>query len=391
MSATPSIVNLSSLLLSDRPCIDVRAPIEFSRGAIPGAVNLPLLDDRQRELIGTRYKQAGQAAAIELGHSLVTPEIKESRLTAWQQFVSANPSACLYCFRGGLRSQISQQWLAESGIAIPRVAGGYKSMRQYLLDEIETSSQQLPLMVLGGRTGTGKTHLLKRLQRFIDLEGLACHRGSSFGKLPDAQPSNADFENKLALTMLRYRCGDLDPAEGQGNYSMPVFLEDEAKLIGRVALPQTLRDQMAVVPMVLLEESMQRRVDVARADYVDELLKIYQLQWGREAGYEQWVLQQQQSLHRIRKRLGGVAVAQASELLKRAVDAHRREGNTSVFDEFIEFLLGNYYDPMYDYQLQQKNRAVLFRGSADALYDWAQHADRHLAAFAGKPRTAVFQ
>ena len=388
MPVSPATDNLSSLLLSSTSFIDVRAPVEFARGAMPGALDLPLLDDRQRELVGTRFRQAGQAAAIALGNSMVTPEIKQSRIAAWQQAIEANPTAVLYCFRGGLRSQISQQWLAESGISITRVAGGYKSMRQYLLDEIEISTQQLPIMVLGGRTGTGKTHLLKRLQRFIDLEGLARHRGSSFGRLTGKQPTNADFENELAQTMLRQRLTGSDSRSESDiitdKHCTPVYLEDEAKLIGRVALPQTLKDQMAVAPMVLLEETMQRRVEVARTDYIDELLEDYQAQSGVEAGFEQWAEQHRQSLHRIRKRLGGVAFARASELLECAVKVHKSEGNTECYDDFIEFLLSNYYDPMYDYQLQQKNRPVLFRGPADALYEWAQNAENHFAAFSSK-------
>ncbi len=382
--------NLLSLFASDTPFLDVRAPFEFSRGAMPGAVNLPLLDDRQRELVGTCYKKAGQEAAIELGNSLATAQVKESRIAAWQSFIDSNPSAVLYCFRGGLRSQICQQWLAESGVSIKRVAGGYKSMRQYLLAEIETATKLLPLVVLGGRTGTGKTHLLLRLQRFIDLEGLACHRGSSFGKLPDAQPSNADFENSLAVNMLRHRLIDAGD-KGRDTPCSPIFLEDEAKLIGRVALPQILREKMAALPMVLLEESMQRRVDVARMDYVEKLLGIYQSQLGADAGFEQWVEQQRHSLHRIRKRLGGAAYAQASELLERAIESHRRGGDTHVYGEFIEFLLSNYYDPMYDYQLKQKNRPILFRGTACELYEWAKSSPEHLAEFKGSHSEPVAQ
>ena len=368
--------DLPGLLRSSTPLIDVRAPVEFARGAFPGAVNLPLLDDHQRELVGRRYKEAGQTAAIELGNSLVTTDIRESRVCAWREFTSANPEAVLYCFRGGLRSRISQQWLHEAGVTIARVRGGYKSMRQSLLNEIDTASVALPLIVLGGRTGSGKTHLLLRMVRFIDLEGLANHRGSSFGKLPDLQPGNIDFENRLAIEMLRLRSPG--PPEPIGQGTMPVFIEDEAKLIGRVALPQVLREQMARLPMVLLQESIERRILVVKTDYVDELLKFHQAQAGEADGFAQFVEQHRKSLYGIRKRLGGAGAQEASALLERAVETHKTRSSTDGYDAFIEFLLRKYYDPMYDYQLEQKNRPVLFQGPADELYEWAQQSHLQL-------------
>lgn len=355
--------------------IDVRAPVEFARGAFPGAVNLPLLDDHQRDLVGKRYKEAGQDAAIALGNSLVTPDIRENRLCAWRDFVTDNPDAVLYCFRGGLRSQICQQWLNEAGVTIARVSGGYKSMRQFLLNEIDCATAELPWIVLGGRTGSGKTHLLLRMARFIDLEGLANHRGSSFGKLPAEQPTNIEFENRLAIDMLRLRASEESDQKEQGR--VPVFIEDEAKLIGRVALPLVLRDEMARLPMVLLEESIERRIEVAKTDYVDELLTFHQAQSGEEQGFDQFFEQHRKSLHGIRKRLGGAAVNEATALLEQAVEVHKARGTTDSYDGFIEFLLRNYYDPMYDYQLQQKNRPVLFKGPADELFDWAQQSNEH--------------
>ncbi len=372
-STLPEVVDLPGLFKNDTPMIDVRAPTEFARGAFPGAVNLPLLDDHQREMVGKRYKEAGQNAAIELGNSLVTPDIRENRLRAWCDFIDANPAVVLYCFRGGLRSQICQQWLQEAGVHIARVGGGYKSMRQFLLHEIDAATAELPWIVLGGRTGSGKTHLLLRMARHIDLEGLANHRGSSFGKLPAKQPTNIEFENRLAINMLRLRTN-----EQQQPDTMPVFIEDEAKLIGRVALPQTLRERLAMLPMVILEESIETRIEVAKTDYVDELLGFNQAQFGEEEGFTQFVLQHRKSLHGIRKRLGGVAVAQATKLLERAVEIHRTRATTDAYDGFIEFLLRNYYDPMYDYQLQQKNRPVLFKGSADELYEWAQQSHERI-------------
>src|SRR5690606_21350444 len=140
-------------------------------------INMPLLDDAQREQVGIRYKQQGPQAAIALGLELATPSLRAARLAQWREFYRQHPDGYLYCFRGGLRSQTTQQWLREAGIDYPRVLGGYKAMRGFLLGEFERSVRELPLLVLGGRTGSGKTAFLLQTPPFLDLEGLARHRG----------------------------------------------------------------------------------------------------------------------------------------------------------------------------------------------------------------------
>ncbi|PTT62477.1 tRNA 2-selenouridine(34) synthase MnmH, partial [Pseudomonas sp. HMWF007] len=123
------------IFLNDRPLMDARAPVEFHKGAFPGVINLPLMNDIERQRIGTCYKQHGQQAAIELGHQLVSGTVKAERIQAWADFARAHPDGLIYCFRGGLRSQITQQWLHdEAGIDYPRVGGGYKAMRTFLID-----------------------------------------------------------------------------------------------------------------------------------------------------------------------------------------------------------------------------------------------------------------
>ncbi len=98
-----------------RVLIDVRAPVEFRQGALPGAVNLPLMDDDERHRIGIEYKQAGQDAAIALGEQLVAGSVRAERVDAWRRLLDRHPDALIYCFRGGQRSRIAQQWLAEAG------------------------------------------------------------------------------------------------------------------------------------------------------------------------------------------------------------------------------------------------------------------------------------
>jgi len=163
----------ADLLIRRAPLIDVRAPIEFVDGSIPGAVNHPLMNDEERAAVGKRYKDNGQEAAIALGEKLVSGELKTERIEAWKTFAAANPNGALYCFRGGLRSRTSQQWLSDAGIDYPLVEGGYKALRRFLIDSLERCTSTLPAMVIGGRTGTGKTRVLVACERAIDLEGLA--------------------------------------------------------------------------------------------------------------------------------------------------------------------------------------------------------------------------
>ena len=142
---------ITKIFTDDIPLLDVRAEVEFAKGAFPNSINIPILDDEQRHLVGTCYKKEGPKAAFDLGVELVTP-VKEQRIRAWKTFSEANPTGYLYCFRGGSRSQISQAGLKEAGVDYPLVDGGYKRMRQFLIDELE-KIQSLPIVMIGGRTG----------------------------------------------------------------------------------------------------------------------------------------------------------------------------------------------------------------------------------------------
>ena len=177
----PLISDYRKLLLNNTPMVDVRAPIEFITGALPSAVNLPLMIDEERHQVGIRYKNNGQQSAIELGNKLVTGDIKEQRVQAWQTFMATNPNAVLYCARGGLRSQLSCEWLADIGINCPKVEGGFKSLRGFLYQYLMDYSANQSFNILSGMTGTGKTQIIQQLATGVDLEGAANHKGSSFG------------------------------------------------------------------------------------------------------------------------------------------------------------------------------------------------------------------
>ena len=137
----------TDLFLNNAPMMDVRAPIEFERGAFPASKNLPIMDDEQREIIGTCYSNQGQDKAIEKGHELVQGETREARIAAWVKFAKQDPNGFLYCFRGGLRSKITQQWMREAGVDLPIVTGGYKALRTFLLNELETAIVNNPIWI----------------------------------------------------------------------------------------------------------------------------------------------------------------------------------------------------------------------------------------------------
>lgn len=360
MPSRSDTADYRQLFLSDAPMMDMRAPAEFAHGAFPTACSLPLMDDAERARVGICYKQHGQAAAIELGHELVSGERRARRLARWCAFARAHPDGYLYCFRGGLRSQTVQQWLRDQGIDYPLVKGGYKAMRRFLLDELESSVARSALVLVGGKTGTGKTRVIGQLPRSVDLEGLARHRGSTFGQLPQPQPSQIDFENGLSIALLKLLCGD----------ERQVFVEDEGRLIGRLYLPEVLREKMKSSPMVVVEQSLAQRVDVIVEDYIVDLGQRYAALHGSE-GATLHAAKLQTDLERIRKRLGGERHRQVSELMAAAFARQHASGDLALHRQWITALLEQYYDPMYEYQLSQRAGKVLYRGDRQAVIDWA--------------------
>lgn len=355
------------LFLSGVPLLDTRAPIEFAKGAFPGAINLPLMSDAEREAVGTRYKNQGQEAAIALGHELVGGETKAQRVQAWGEFARAHPDGYLYCFRGGLRSQISQQWLEEStGIRYPRVVGGYKAMRGFLLAELEVSFSTCGFVVLGGLTGTGKTDVLSALDNGIDLEAHAHHRGSSFGRHAGAQPAQIDFENRLAIDLLKKR------AAGRNEF----VLEDEGRYIGSCSLPLTLCQAMPGYSMVWLEDSMANRVERILRDYVVGLRAEFVELHGEEASFAHFAARLRESLDKIARRLGDARYRQIGALMDAALDAQRRLGDVDLHRRWIERLLADYYDPMYAYQFQLKQPRIECSGTQEAVVAYLRQRHR---------------
>ena len=361
MADPPRTSDYARLFLNDVPLLDVRAPVEFQAGAFPTAENHPLLDDEDRHRIGVRYKEKGQEAAIELGSERVNGELRDHRIKAWLTFARRHPDSVLYCFRGGLRSQISQQWLSEAlGHAYPRVEGGYKAMRRFLIDQLEISAARIQPLVLGGRTGAGKTRLLQRLQHKIDLEALAHHRGSAFGTRPRGQPGQIDFENALSIALLKHRHA--------GN--SPLVLEDESAHVGARTLPAPLWKAMKAAPLAILKADPATRIGHTREEYFVDTLKEFQALQGEERGYAAWERYLLDSLDKIQRKLGGLRHKALREAMQSALRSHRRDGDARAFDPVIRRLLEEYYDPMYDYAIERNRGRIRFTGDAGAMAAW---------------------
>lgn len=348
------------LFVDDLPLLDVRAPIEFAQGAFPCASNFPLMNDAERQAVGIAYKQNGQEAAIELGHSLVRDSVKEARVAQWQAFANQHPNAVLYCFRGGLRSQISQQWLAEAGVSMPRVHGGYKAMRQYLITAFEQNVAQTTFTVVGGLTGCGKTDVIRALDAKLDLEGVARHRGSSFGGRAERQPSQIDFENQLSIDLIKR----LSKSSGQ------IAIEDESHLIGRCAVPLVLRHKTQASPLVWVTAPLSERVDRIVRDYVIDLHKDYVETFGIEEGTTRYEAHLSRSLHNLRKRVGLARYDELNTYLNDALKAQANNGDFEPHRRWVEPLLTQYYDPMYAYQREQKALKPHFEGNVQEIIEY---------------------
>lgn len=235
--------------------IDVRSPGEYTHGHIPGAINIPLLDNEERRIVGTCYKREGREPAVIKGFELVGHKfadfIKHALVLAPEKKIK------VYCWRGGLRSNIMAWILNMSGFKVSLLKGGYKSYRSFVH---EISSQDFNLLILGGATGCGKTELLhllrERGEQVIDLEGLAKHKGSAFGGLgQDPQPTYEQFENLLANELM------------QLDQSRRIWLENESRLIGSVKIPDVLFENIRKAPVLEISIPFEKRIDRLAQEY----------------------------------------------------------------------------------------------------------------------------
>lgn len=342
-----SAENFKDLLAEPRPFIDVRAPVEFALGSLPGAVNLPILGNDERALIGTTYKEQGREVAIKLGYQLISGDVKTERVQAWTQFIQKNPHAVIYCFRGGLRSQIAQQWLKEVGIHRPLIVDGYKAARNFLMETVSSFAKQHDLWLISGATGSRKTKLIENVKQScpaVDLEGLASHRGSAFGATEKEQPSQIDFENLLAVELLK-----IEPYM----QNRKLLVEDESRLIGRNAIPAPFFEKMRSSPVIWVEEPIEARVENIFQDYIlhSGRLKLELLASFKEA------------VKAISKKLGGLRSQEILSLINAAETEYTDSGRLEPNKLWIERLLVYYYDPLYLQSIDKRQVKVIFKGS----------------------------
>ncbi|WP_373429707.1 tRNA 2-selenouridine(34) synthase MnmH [Paracoccus sp. WLY502] len=240
--------------------IDVRSPAEFAEDHLPGAINLPVLDDAERARVGTIYKQVSPFDARKIGGALVAANAARhiagplaDRDGSWRGLV--------YCWRGGQRSGSFTTILSQIGWRVDRIDGGYKAWRALVVDRVQNQPVAAPVIVLDGNTGSAKTAILGRLAargwQVIDLEGLANHRGSLFGGHPEGQPSQKLFEGRLALSLEA-----LDPAR-------PVLVEAESSRIGRVTVPKAMWQAICAAPRLRLEVPVAARAAYTAGAYED--------------------------------------------------------------------------------------------------------------------------
>jgi len=246
--------------LSNVSNIDLRSENEFKKGSIPQSVNIPILNNDQFKKVGIEYKKNGSDAAIALGHSLVKGSLKENLIHHWTEHLKKNPECLLYCFRGGMRSEIAVKWLNDCGVKVNRLKGGYKNFRNWVISQhLDIENYIKDWIIIGGLTGSGKTDFLRSFKESIDLEQIANHRGSAFGVRDSGQPTQSNFENILTLDYLNHKYEKL-------------ILEDESRTIGRAGLPGFWYQKMQSSKLVILEVDDDIRSENIYYEYVyDEI------------------------------------------------------------------------------------------------------------------------
>ena len=308
------------LPLTDRlPLVDVRSPAEFAQGHIPGAVNIPLFDNEERAIVGIGYKNGGKEHAVQLGLEIVGPKLADFVKQAKR--LAPKKEILVHCWRGGMRSG-SMAWLFETaGMKAYTLEGGYKAYRRYIREQF---SRPVNMLVLGGYTGSGKTDILKIMEKqgeqFLDIEGIAHHKGSVFGPLGQKpQPTNEQFENNLADAWRKF------------DITRRIWVEDESRQLGKCVLPDPLFFQLRKAPLI--------KIIVPKPEREKRLVKEY----GR---FKKEELKEQ--LVKIRERLGGQYLKEALKALENG-DLEKVAG-----------LALRYYDKAYAHGASQRPKENVF-------------------------------
>jgi tRNA 2-selenouridine synthase len=298
---------------TDISLIDVRSPDEFSAGHIPGAINIPLLENKERQSIGILYKNFGQEKAIAEGYEILDGKLVE--MSNHYQKLPPNNPVVAYCARGGMRSQVVTSFLRYLNFDARQLQGGYKTFRNWNLSQLANFRFVCPI-VLYGKTGVGKTLVLDRLENALDLEGMANHRGSIFGGIGKTPVSQKTFEANLLVKLERL------------DNSKPIYIEGESRKIGDVSIPDPIFIQMKAARAILLEACMATRVQRTITEYIDkqpEALPAIK-----------------STIEQLKKDLGKSPVTRLILLFD--------QGN---YAECFEYILQYYYDKKYAHSLNK--------------------------------------
>ncbi len=325
--------------------VDVRSPTEFDEATIPGAVNVPILDDEERAHIGTIYKNDGTHVARTLGIEIVSPKIPRliQEISALRN--DQRRPIVVFCWRGGLRSRAMTSFLQLAGYPAFQLRGGHKAFRRHVVDYFENSDWSR-MLVLRGLTGVGKTRILQHLeaqhQPIIDLEGLANHRGSAFGGVGlGKQPGQKKFEALLWQ--------QLQEVAERGW----ALTEGESRHIGKLLLPLRFFESLQNETTLWLETSIEKRIQIILEDYSVENLP------------EEVFIQPIQSLQR---RLGTQEIENMLELLR-----------NKNWQELVAELMLKYYDPLYRHTKPEQRITVEVDPFAEQQTELLQAVDNILA------------
>ena len=327
--------------------IDLRSEDEFKKGSIPSSINIPILTNEQFKQVGIEYKKNGSDSAILLGHSLVKGESKKKLVRLWAEHLNENPGSLVYCFRGGMRSEITVKWLQDYGLNVEKLVGGYKSFRSWIVSQhLNINNYKKEWIIVGGLTGSGKTEFLNSFNESIDLEGIANHRGSAFGGKHDGQPSQVNFENILTLNYLNH------------NYDH-LILEDESRTIGRAGLPGFWYEKMQTSKLIILEVENDIRAENIYEEYIYKEIK---------SGFSEDILLNKYlgSLKNIKRRLGSKIYNEIKYMMENAFYNNEEE----LHKEWISMVLLNYYDKMYNYKLDMRKDFIVYKGTIESCRDY---------------------
>ncbi|SCY12007.1 tRNA 2-selenouridine(34) synthase MnmH [Alkaliphilus peptidifermentans] len=307
--------------LNDKIFIDVRSSYEFSKGTIPGAINIPLLDDDERIEIGKIYKNSGTIAAKLRGLEFVSVKLPDFYRQILE-LMESNTQIIVFCARGGLRSTSFVKLLQILEIrGIYQLKGGFKEYRNYVLNFFQ-DLKEVSFIVLHGLTGVGKTEILEKLHSMgipiLNLEELAHNKGSVFGSIGYSTIANQkNFENEIAEILIN-------------NSNTPIVVESESQRLGNVFIPDHLYDKIVNGHHILLETNKTNRTNRLVKDYVNKI-----------AFHDPQLIE---AISKLKKRLGKEKV---EEYLNLIIE--------KKYDVLAEDLLDIYYDPLYQYSIEKYN------------------------------------